>query len=500
MKKILKVMIIILFFYSFTYAQTASVTQLKQSAELHISQNQFLKAIQSYKDILTIDQADYTSLIQIARLYSWLNQNLESIKFYDLTIKKYPAKQDAYIEKARVLVWSGQMTKAKKAYQQGFEKFQLDWFKYEMLAKNYLRNHKIQTALYYYQKSLELKPDNSETLFDLAQLYSNLGLYDQADFYYQQLLKYHPYHSAAQKSLAKNNFYQKYFMSTEIGYNAWDALSSERQTDILYNAGYLKITKPLNQESSFFMTETIGKYDFRNTNFYHENILSFGFDYQKTLNHGLGAGVSLKSIAEISSITNPLYLYYGQRLWEDLQLDISYHQQNFINNNYVVTNNISETYLYTKLTYLYNHQYSFHGFWQSSNLSDQNSYYKIGADSRIILTPEPVNFYLDLELTNQNYSNTSTQYFAPQNYTTYAYLVGLKQQLNATSLYYGAPEIYYDIKVKRIHDSNQSVSNQFFLEFKYDLRQDLILKLFYTFTTSVYYNDKSGYFSLKWFI
>jgi tetratricopeptide (TPR) repeat protein len=466
-------------------------------ADIYVSTNRIPGAIKIHEGRLKTKKNKIKLYIKLARLNSWFGRYNESEKYYDLAIKLLPINPNLYVEKARILGWAGKQDDALQAYDSAISKFNLKWIKNEKLGKEKLWNGEIKKAIYHFEKAFKYNANNTETLFDLAQLYSNLTQYDKATKYYKQLLAINPYNSAAVKAFEKNKMMAK-ASHIKVRYFSWDAKSAERMTELVYSGIDTSYSNKLTKNISYDLKLAKNSLAYPLENRIYEDSIGLGLHYNKPLFYGYGAGISYRSFS-IGVNRISYYSYLWHKPTDKLNLNLSFIKENFINNYEVNKNDLNDLFIKTKVDYTVNRSIDVYGDIRLGALSDRNKYYIGGFGSKLYFLKNFINLYSDLRIEKQSFRRTASSYYAPDSYVLYSALIGFKQYLNSGGQYFGVENKYYEIIGRIIQDSNDETTRQLSFVFDLDIKQDLNIQLKYAITDSFYYKDTNMNVLLNWY-
>ena len=476
--------------------EPSNITYLTTLSDVYISQNKFQKAKELCIEILEKQPYNYSNILKLSQINSWMGKFKDSVKYYSKAIDIEKSDITPYIEKARVLGWWGKSEKAIRAYMDVYHKIPEEWIKYEAEGKKKLWNGRLHSAIHYFEKSLNNKPDNNEILFDIAQIYSYAEDFKRADKYYSRLLDVNPYHTAGVKSQRKNQIYQNAY-SINNGLNYWGAKSLERNTDVKVTSMYLNVSKRFERIvlGTNFSREN---YRFSKYKDLEQNSVGVSLSYQKLLVFGIGAGLTTRNLINNEINRESYYVYLWYKIFDSINLNANFTKSNMINNYRNIINNLNDTSNLLKIEYQAKEFLIVGGNIKLSEISDDNSYRTTGIYSKYLITKQPRNLYTMLEAENIRYEKKSNDYFAPSNYSTISTLIGFRHDIGKEGQYYGANKIYYELKYKIIYDSNNETSNQPSAELYSDINNKFNIGLKYLMTESNYYDDNVAYAQLKY--
>jgi len=465
-----------------------NIKYLNTLSDIYISQNKFDMASAICLRILEEKPDDYEIVLKLSRIYSWTGKYEDSIEYYDRAIKLDSKNITPNIEKARVLGWWGKNKKAFSEYMNVYQKFPQKWIKYEAEGKKKLWQGRLRSAINYFEESLDIKPDNDEVLFDLAQSYSIVGDHEKANNYYTRLLAANPYHTAGEKSRDKNQINLN-ALSIDGGFNYWDAKSFERNVDVQLKSMYLAVSKRF-KSLSFGANCSRENFTFSDYEDLEQNSVGLSINYNKPLVYGFGTGFTTR-IIDSNKVPNreSYYVYLWYKLLDNMNLNINYTKNNMLLNYRNLLNDLNDISSLMNVEYQLNESLVFGGRFKLGKIDDGNRYGTSGIYSKYVIFKQPRNLYTLFEAENIRYENPSNDYFAPDNYSTFSTLIGFRHDIGKDGQYYGANRIYYDLKYKIIWDSNDEIASQPSAELYFDINHRLNLIFNYLMTESNYYDD-----------
>lgn len=136
-----------------------------------------------------------------------------------------------------------------------------------------------------------------------------------------------------------------------------------------------------------------------------------------------------------------------------------------------------------------------------SNYSDDNCKNEPGADILYYLSLEPKRLTMKYRYFFRDFDDTVTEYFSPRDFSTHKLSLNWRHFLNKEEVFFGADDLYYDLKYDMAVDSGDIVSHKFSLELNRDISKRLNLNLKGSLTNSSadVYEDKSVTASVKYY-
>lgn len=464
------------------------------AAQIYLDSGKFQEAEAAALAAVKADPADYDSALALARLLSWRGDFKASAGYYAKAAALKPADYLPELEKARVLAWDKRYTASDAAYDAAFARAALDWIKEENLGKAAMRGARPRQALGHLRKAVLLNPDDSEALFDIAQFYSNCGLYRQAEPWYARLAAASPYNSAAASSRAKNAAYGRGY-ALRAGMSLWNADGADRMTDVKYLNSYVSAEKLLSSELALRLTGGHGRYSFSGTPSIDENSGEAALDYRPGRDEGAGASYGSASENRTPRGREQFSLYYWRKPAENLTAAVSYGRENLINNAGVFAADLHRDSFRGRLDWDVNGSLSAGADYRAGTLSDSNRLKIGGADATLFFSREPSALYAQLRYERQAYRRTSSLYFAPGAYDLYALTAGYKLNFGPDGLYYGARDDYFEVKCRAAYDTTPYMSLNPSAALNLGFGGLFGLRAEYSLTSSHYYRD--NYYGLS---
>lgn len=469
-------------------AGTPDLPCLKLLGESQLAQGRLKEAALSFGKVSELAHQDKDSMLKLARLYSWTNRLNESAAAYDAVIALDPSGYGAVVEKARVLGWDRKYAEASSAYRAAFEASKHAWIEEERLGKESMWARRPVTGLGHLENAARLNEGDTEALFDLAQFYSGAGEYERAQPYYDRLLKVAPYHTAVIRSVRKNALYRDR-LRLSAGAELWDARSPERATGVRHLNYFTAVSRRLSRRFTLTGTGTAGRYSFKGTPSLDERGGGLALDYGGGFKGGAGASYARRAyVQDIGSREN--YTVYGRKkALENLGVTAAAVKENLINNYTNVKESRDVSYRKLRADWEANGSLLAGADWRGGRVNDGNRFESYGADARLIYDEEPAAFYSLLRYEHQRYSRHSARYFAPKSYNTWSFTQAFKKNIGEEGLYYGADDMYYELKCTVVYDESADLSFRPSAAFYKDLSNRLNLKAGWSLTASDYYRD-----------
>lgn len=455
-----------------------------------ISRNRFDDAIQACEEALSVLPGAARLRLTMARLYSWRQRFSDSVRAYDGCIAAKPPEPDCWVEKARVLGWAKRYDESLAQYRAALALGTVDWLRPEMSAKEALWDHRILEAERLYVVAISSRPDNGEALMDLAQLYSNSGMYRAAEERYARLLEVNPYHTAAMRSRAKNSIRRR-DLHLSAGMSYWHAESSERQVEVDRVTPFATAARRAADDWTLSVTGSRGYYHFHAADAAVEN----GIGGEAAYSRGLRGGASARlGWSGYEGFSRPRATY-GVGGWvkavERVDLSLAYSRENLNTNRANLADGLYQWSMGLRGTFDAGRHVLFGADYKGGRVSDHNPFGIAGADAQITFLSEPNRLYTILRFETWNYAHDSSRYYAPRSYQTYSGLLGYKHNFGSEGLYYGVLERYVDLQLRCARDSNGYGSVNPKIIAHADFSHRLYAEAAAAMTSSHYYRDRS---------
>lgn len=171
--------------YEEAFLEEVHLSDLLHLGAIYIDLKKFNKAIQIFKDIISVQEDNFLAYYGLASCYNDLGRICDAIETFKLAIKIKPDYSDAYFGIALLLDYQDD---------QECEKYYLDTLKYESdhywaninLGSFYDKLGKYDLALEYANKAYEVDPNGKLIAFNLGVVQTKLKNYDKAILFYKE--------------------------------------------------------------------------------------------------------------------------------------------------------------------------------------------------------------------------------------------------------------------------------------------------------------------------
>ncbi|MCF6154861.1 MAG: tetratricopeptide repeat protein [Candidatus Brocadia sp.] len=163
-----------------------------QYARLLATHNEYDLACEQFLTLQKNSPKDVRILRWLAQVNSWRREYDESLRWYDFYLREQPTDFKRRREVARVYGWALRLKDANEAYKNlcwnYAEDFEIYW-EWQAKRNNWLGRK--QTAISFYNKLVGRHPEDTEMLFDLGQMYSQLNVSSKSEDAYKNCLPMH---------------------------------------------------------------------------------------------------------------------------------------------------------------------------------------------------------------------------------------------------------------------------------------------------------------------
>lgn len=170
-----------------------------QYAKLLATHNDYELASDQFQVLEKNDPTDVRVIRWLAQVKAWRQEYDDSLKWYDVYLKERPSDFERRREVARVCGWALRFHEANEVYKKLCEDYPEDYetsVEWKAKRNNWLGRKR--TAASFYSMLTDWHPENTEALFDLGQMYSQLNLSTPAEEAYNKILVIAPEHNRAQ--------------------------------------------------------------------------------------------------------------------------------------------------------------------------------------------------------------------------------------------------------------------------------------------------------------
>jgi tetratricopeptide (TPR) repeat protein len=409
---------------------------------------------------------------RLADTLSWDKQYDAAIKLYDeILYERYDSR--IHRQKARVLGWARMYDEADREYQNILEKEFDQTVELEMQAKRAYYNSRNRSAIEKYQKLITKEPKNAEAMFDLGQIFSYESMWQKAIDTYKGLLDVYPAHMRAKEALRKAELISEHVALSTM-YDYFKGESTSRETDIKRHQILSSLSIPLNKNTFFSVDYTFTRRMFKDFHNLSENKARVKLDYLARPNWQAGAYYGAlgyhQELDKISQIFGGNFSYF---LDDMRSLNLNYDRQALEDNSTVIREYLYKDNFKARMDFDMSRRLKIGADYTMALYSDNNILYEPGADILFYLQLEPKMLYFRYRYFYKEFKEKDKEYWAPKGLSTNTFTINWRHFLNKEEIFFGADNIYYDLRYDFSIDSERVAGNKFTCEFNWDINENL---------------------------
>lgn len=436
-------------------------------ADTYAYSRRFAEAEKLYGEILK-DKPNDEVKIKLADVLSWDKQYEKALKLYDETLSaKYDEK--VHRQKARVMGWDRRYSEAEKEYESLAAKSESSAARIEGGAKKAYWSGRVKKAIKLYSELIKLEPENTEAMFDLSQIYAYQSMWDDALSEYEGILEKNPAHFRAKEGKEKALLISKHPLSS-ARYRYFEGDSAGRDMDMRIHELLSGVRFPLS--GRFFMDVEYAlrgrQYrDFRDTT---ENEGRFkltwlnGPDWRASGYYGV-----MGYAGGIDEFTHLFGGSFSRRIFDLGEFLFTYDREKLENNSEVIRRNFTRNRFRNSVYFDITNRLRAGADYTVAAYSDGNVLNEPSVDVLYRLSFEPRLLTAGYRYSYREFKNKVGEYFSPKGFSSNTFLVNWRHYLNKEERFFGANDIYYDVKYELIVDSQYIAGNKFSWEAGWDI-------------------------------
>jgi len=467
-------------------------------ADIYTYSKEFDKAIAIYKEVLE-QKEDLEIKRKLADVLSWDKKYGKAIKLYNEILNEGEDKK-VRLQKARALGWAREYRKSLKEYRKILEFEQDNKIALEMRAKRAYWDGRVRYAINYYNKLIEKDPDNVETMFDLSQIYSYQYMWKDAIKEYKRILDIYPTHFRAKEGLQKAELISEHILF-KTGYEYFKAESSSRDSDIRRNTSFFKLSFPASNNLHIDAGHRITYRNFIDSSEVLENKSKINIAY---INNPAWRIESFYAVFAYNRDIDTMHNFGGNfnfRIFDIGTSQFDYKRERLENNSTVIKKKRYRDSFKERINLDINKNLKAGADYLFSYYSDDNYKHEPAFDILYYLSLEPMKFSVKYRYFYRTFDERKEEYFSPKRFTTNAITFNWRHFLNKEEIFFGADDLYYDLKYDLTIDSKDIVGHKFSGELNWDINKRLNFNIqgSITNTSAGVYDDRSLITSIKYY-
>ncbi|UCH12442.1 MAG: tetratricopeptide repeat protein [Candidatus Omnitrophota bacterium] len=467
-------------------------------ADSYAYSKEFDKAIALYRELLSA-KYDRGVKIKLADTLSWNKKYNEALKFYDELIDE-KADLRLKLQKARILGWARKYRESLKEYQSIVDTEGDELAKKEMQAKRAYWNNRVKQAIICYRALIDEFPNNLEAMFDLSQIYSYQSMWSEAMEGYKNILNRSPNHFRAKEGLKKAEHISEN-IALKSGYEFFEADSSSRDSDIKKSIFFNNLNIPLARKSDLKINYNLTGRQFSDFSDVIEHEGGIGFAYRHSPDWAVD---SFYNFIEYDKDIETMHEFGGIfkfRIFDVGESLFSFERNRLENNSVVIRNKYSCDNYKIRADFDITKKLKIGADYLYSGYSDDNYKNEPGGDILYYLSLEPKALYVKYEYFFRDFDKKVNEYFSPHDFSTHTITVNWRHYLNKEEVYFGAADLYYDLRYGVSLDSDDIVGHKFTAGFTWDINERLQIKTEgqYVHSSASVYEDKRALVSAKYY-
>jgi tetratricopeptide (TPR) repeat protein len=431
----------------------------------------YKEAIALYEQVL-LEKYSVDVKERLADTLSWDKQYDMAVKLYDeILAEKY--SQKIHRQKARVLGWAKRYNESDEEYKKILDKKFGENIELEMQAKRAYYNSRNRSAMEKYEQLITKEPDNAEAVFDLGQIYSYEFMWKKAKETYKRILDVSSGHQRAKESLRKTELISGH-VSLSTMYDYFKGESTSRETDIKKHQVLNSLSIPFDDNTMFGLDYFFIRRNFKDSESINENQGRIKFSYLKRPAWQAGAYYGLSYYSKALDKTQQLFGGNLSLFLDDTYaLNLNYDRQLLEDNSTVIREYLYKDNFKARVDFNISRRAKLGTDYTMAFYSDKNVLYEPGADFLYYISLEPKMFYFKYRYFYKEFKEKNKEYWAPKGLSTNTFTLNWRHFLNEEEIFFGADNIYYDLRYDLSIDSERVAGNKFTATFNWDINKRL---------------------------
>lgn len=462
-------------------------------------QRKYDESTAEYKKVLEIEPDNLEAKKKLADVMSWDKRYIEAVELYDEVLSE---KEDVEVrlQKAHILGWTRKYSESLEEYKKILDIKHDEPIELEMNAKKAYWNNRVKHAILCYKQLIEKDGQNVEAMFDLSQIYCYQSMWKDAIREFERILETTPLHFRANDGLKKADLMSKH-ISLESGYEFFEADSQDRINDIKRHTFFNRLLFPINYNIQIKTGYNLTNRSFSDFGDVLENEGRVGFTYLERPDWWINGFYNFieynKGIDTMHTFGADLNL----RIFDIGVSSFSFERERLENSSKVIREGFYRDTYKGRLDFDVNRRLKLGTDYLYSNYSNDNYKNELGTDMLFYLSFDPTRLTINYRYFFRDFDRTADEYFSPRDFSTHKITINWRHFLNKEEIYFGADDLYYDLKYDISVDSGDIVSHKFSAEFNWDITKKLQFNIKGSITNSSadVYEDKSAVAAIKYY-
>ena len=436
-------------------------------ADAYAYSERFKEAIGLYGKILNEGQ-DIKVKEKLADVLSWDKEYDRALDLYDKILEeKYDPK--VHRQKARVLGWARRYGEAETEYKDLAARNDKKEFHLEAEAKKAYWLGRVKRAIRLYSEVIEIDPSNVEAMFDLSQIYSYQSMWAKAIAEYDRMLEINVTHFRAQEGKEKAVLISSH-PSLASRYRYFEADSPGRDMDMRIHEFFSSMRVPLDEKLFMNVDYALRGRMYEDFNDTLENEGRIQVTWLEGPEWRAGGYYGFVEYNRgIDEITHLFGGDFSHRILDCGEYLFSYDREKLENNSEVIRRHFTRNSFRNMAIFDITERLKVGAKYMFASYSDGNFLNEPSLDILYNISLEPKNLSVRYRYTYREFDKKVTEYFSPKGFTSNVFTVNWRHFLNKEEIFFGANNIYYDLKYDMALDSQYIVGHKFSWEANWDI-------------------------------
>lgn len=436
-------------------------------ADTYAYSRRYEKAIPLYEDILG-ETKDVGVKEKLADVLSWDRQYARSVGLYaEILEERYDPK--THRQKARVLGWARLYRDSEIEYLRLLEREYDEGVYLEYSAKKADRAGRVRRAISCYNRLLAKEPRNLEAMFDLAQVYSYRSMWDEAIEVYDRILSESPTHFRAREAREKAALLSGR-PSVSSHYRFFRADSVGRETDMKVHEFASGARVPIDKKSFIEAVNMFRIRRYKDHPGINENEGRISFSHMNGPNWRAGGYYGL--VGYVYGKNGLAHVFGGDiaaRVFDHGEYFFRYDRERLDNNSTVMVRDLYRDSFANRVFLDVTNRLKFSAEYTFSRYPEGNFLNQPAFEILYNISLQPRNLSVRYRYEYRQFRKEADEYFSPTKFSTNTFTLNWRHFLNKEEIFFGADDIYYDLRYDVSLDSEDIVGHKISWEANWDV-------------------------------